>query len=259
MSNIIHVGFPKAGSSFLQKYLFPELSKFNVIDYKFGKAYSNYVITSGMFFDVDYAKSLLPNQNGNILLSNELLIGNPISGKGINDQHIPLKLKASGFEKVVISKRKNKEKWVLSLYNEYLKLGGKLSFKDFIANPEKFDTEYTLYHEKMILHQNQYIEYFKEVFGVNNVLVIQIEDVFDDINRFNESVSDFFSEEIKLELQNLNRTNESLPSHFEPIIRFFNNFSSSRIAPSSTFRFFTTQRVLRILQLFTNKSLTKYK
>lgn len=257
VNKVIHIGYPKAGSSFLQNNIFPFLKNYEVVNYTKGKHFCHYVLHSGMFFNVGKAIGLLPPTSGNAILSNELLVGNPISGIGVNDEKTPHKLKASGFNKVVISLRRNHEKWTQSLYNEFIKLGGKLTWKDFLSNPSRHDKEYTWYHPAMLDFSDDYVRHYQEVFGKENVLVIYIEDMKNNTGPFIQSILDFFQSKDEITVQP--PSNESMPAWIQHCVRFFNNFSSSRMAPSSTFRWFTTARVIRFFQFFVNKSITKYK
>jgi hypothetical protein len=257
LNRVVHVGYPKAGSSFLQSYIFPKLKNYEIINYTRGKKFTHYVMNSGMFFDPEKAAKLIGAESDNLILTDEVLIGNPINGKGVNDETVPVKLKMSGFNKVIIIARRDSEKWERSLYNEFIKLGGKLSYKDWLANPSRHDSEYTWYNPGMILHCNDYCNYFKKVFGSENVLVLYIEDVRTDQKSFTSSILNFLGTEG--EFETVVPRNESMPSWIQFVVRILNNFTSSRMSPSSNFRMFSTNRVIRVFQLFTRKSITKYR
>jgi hypothetical protein len=254
---VVHIGYPKAGSSFLQMHIFPHLKGFEVIDYSRGKTFSHYLMNSGMFFKPEKAVEIISSMSEKFILTDEVLIGNPIKGIGINDESTPKKLKQCGFNKVIISLRRDKDKWVKSLYNEFLKLGGKLSFEDFLANPAKHNSEYSWYNPAMIEYSHEYVQYYKDIFGPENVLVLYIEDVKIKQHEFVSRLLSFLgSNDVIIPGEAIN---ESMTPGMQAIIRFFNNFTSSRMSPSTLFRWFSTARVTRLLQMFSKKSITKYR
>jgi hypothetical protein len=256
-NKVVHIGYPKAGSSFLQSYIFPKLKNYEVINFTTGKKFTHYLMNAGMFFDPAKALALIKTNSDNVILTDEVLVGNPIKGIGINDETVPIKLKKCGFNKVIIISRRDSEKWQKSLYNEFLKLGGKLSYNDWVKNPSRHDSEYTWYNPGMIEHCQEYCNYFAAIFGKENVLNLQLEDLKTDQDLFIKSILDFLGTEGNFD--DITPRNESMPSGVQYVVRILNNFASSRMSPSSNFRWFTTSRVIRFFQLFNRKSFTKYK
>jgi hypothetical protein len=121
-NRVAHIGFPKSASTFLQRNVFGNVSGYSSVDFFECKSISLRIIRCGPFLDLDSIAKSLPE--GNIIFSYEGLVGNFFNGMGINSISTPIALKTLGFNRIIVVTRNNKEAWLKSIYNHFVKGGG---------------------------------------------------------------------------------------------------------------------------------------
>ena len=187
-SPIIHIGYPKTGTTYLQKNIYPHLQGIKFYDYKIADdLFYELIYLDDLDYDGDKEKEKfrpLLDSTENSLFSFESLTGAPFIYKGANRSLIPSRLKNLGFEKVIITIR-NQVDIIDSLYRQYVVQGGVMKFKDFLDIDQKWKLSVRPFH-------TGYLNYDKlasrciEVFGKENVLILQQENFrgeFDEIRK----------------------------------------------------------------------------
>lgn len=206
---IIHVGYPKSGSSFLQKNVFPNLTLNKYFDVDITRKLLKNLIQDD---DIDYKRPTL--EKGLYSSENLLTIGNPQVNKRTS---IAKRLKEAGFNKVIILIR-NQKTMIDSFYRQYIQDGGCVSFNFYLEN-------FVILN---VLHYNKTINLYRKIFSQENIKVIMVETLKDQ-KTFDE-LSDFIGEKIIINSQK--RRNESLSNFSLSILIFLNHFLSSTHRPS---------------------------
>ena len=242
---IVHIGFPKTATTFLQEQILPQLSEdFNVLTYQDSMQLLSPIMDyDDAFLDLDSLRESVERQcpDGRTLFcSNEALTGIHHHSACVNRTLIAKRLKTLGFAKVIISIR-NQYDILESSYRQYIKSGGVMGFDQYIrfdGSPGQF-----LYPE--------YFEYdriyrtYVEIFGKENVLILQFEHLADD--RYSEGLRQFLGVENQLADASIG-INRSLSRNKTLLLRFLNHFTYS-FYRQSTFipRQFSSAMFFRLL------------
>jgi hypothetical protein len=172
---VVHIGFPKTGTTFLQEVVFPMLSKDFLYFDRIASApfFAPVIDRDDTIFDVGALQRAIQRAwggEGNVLSSYEPLTGLHYRSGFVNRTLIATRLKALGFERVIITIR-NQFDALESAYKQYVRSGGVLKFDDYVTFDE--DRPRYLYPE--------YFDYcaiarlYAEKFGGSNVLILQYE------------------------------------------------------------------------------------
>ena len=233
---IIHIGYPKTGTTFLQKCVFPEIKGITYHDYDeclklFTPLFTRNTI--GWWFSGLYLKG------NHELYSLERLSGE--LGTGMFNYEIAGRLHDIGFKKVIICTRE-KEAWIPSIYKQYIQQGGTLKYKSWLSNERFFQDSYA--------DHNLLVSVYKRIFGNKNVLVIKHENLISCPQITVSLIADFCGGSIG-EVNN-RVVNKSLSGISIKILRFMNHFTANYYRPTSIFgRHFTTWKIRSFLQFIT--------
>lgn len=166
---IVHIGYPKTGTTYLQKKVFPYFKGVPYADYNRSEMLYKYLFKYDIYSQV--TKSFIIGDYK--LFSYEGLVGKMGTGRGW--ESIMTGLYDIGVKKIIISIRR-KDKMIRSLYNQYIYHGGRLSFKGYLRS-KYFDPQFLNFEEK--------INAYKTLFGADNVLVIDIDKPYiDKLSKF---------------------------------------------------------------------------
>lgn len=192
---LIHIGYHKTGTTWLQARLFSNkalgfgMVPGNVVHERivrphplqFSPADSLNAVQSEL--DKISAEGLAP------VISWERLSGNPHSG-GFDNKEIADRL--AGFfpcAKVVIVVREQVDS-ILSCYYQYVKIGGQASLKDYVNPPKRWSERIPMFR----LDNFKYallIGYYEQLFGSENVLVMPYETFRSEPIDFAKTILDF--------------------------------------------------------------------
>ena len=175
-SELIHIGYHKTASTWLQKNLFDnESSGFKrYISQK--ELRDKLILVNGLNFDVeefqDYYQNLL-DDNFCSVISNERLSGNPHSG-GYDSKEIADRLKACFPKgKVLIIIREQKD-MILSTYIQYVRAGGACALHDYLEPSKRNQAIMPLFNYEYFNYFNL-VSYYQKLFSKENVLVLPFE------------------------------------------------------------------------------------
>lgn len=223
---IVHIGFPKTATTFLQKSVFPNFGDINFIDYRTcEEIFFPIMLLDDIDLDLDQVNSKLQRKLSNDklnLFSFEGLCGAPFIYKGLSRSAIPSRLKKIGFNKVIITIR-DQVSQMDSLYRQYILQGGVVRFKDFID----FNKKFNLYNRVFNL---EYLNYFKliklyqEVFGIENVLVLSHVQLITDQTLYIRKLTDFMKIDERELLLSKSSDNVSLSNLSINTLRRVNHF-----------------------------------
>lgn len=237
---VIHVGYPRAGSTWLQNNFFPFLLDVEFIGtnsaIKKGWSYELRFLFNDTNF-VDFCPLKIRdfiNKNTQEIDSNktwiwscEALIG--FYKKGFQNSRINadnLKL-TFGNVKIIIVIR-NQIEHLKSLYRHYLKWGGITSLDFLLAVPHSRNAEFKT--DDLIYHK--LIKYYIDIFGESNVLIIPFELLIEDQEKFVIDICNFIDCSIpSLDVINSQPQNEGIKGNFCHYVRLLNYFTKTPFNP----------------------------
>jgi hypothetical protein len=226
---VVHIGFPKTGTTFLQREVFPRLRPewlyFDSQDSE--AAFAPLIHHDDTIFDADGLKHRFEDawrSRARVLFSYEPLTGLHHQTGFVNRTPIAKRLRALGFNRVIITIR-NQFEVLESAYKQYVKSGGVLDFDEYVSfgpgprrgvYPEYFDY-YSIYR------------LYAETFRPENVLVLQYEHLA--AGTFVAGLCRFLGV-AAFKIRSCPRVNASLSYKKTKILRLLNHFISSPHRPS---------------------------
>ena len=196
MSTIIHIGYPKTASSWLQEEFFPKIENCTMIP---RKKIQHYFLDPGAFeFNVENVKKeFQAEKDKHLLLSDELLLGRlrPGGVKGFVTKEVANRLYSVFPDAHIILFIRNQVDMIASTYLQYVRSGGNYSIRKFMF-PEDYEgsrsnrlillgLDYFLYHHV--------INYYKSLFGTEQVHVYLYEDLNKEPDEFLRKFTDKFN------------------------------------------------------------------
>jgi hypothetical protein len=245
---IVHIGFPKTGTTYLQRSVFPAMKGIRYVDYETcARLFHKMTISDPLDYDLEEIKKQVNglSESSTTLFSLEALCVSPFVAKAAHRSQVAQNLKALGFDKILVVVR-DQLTMLDSLYREYVHQGGTLRFKSFLdlegkrnwAN-RQFNVDYLKYH--------LIIEKYIELFGRERVLVLSYEDLKDNRTAFVQKIVDFIGAE-GLGSESSSKENPSLSLFSLEFLRWSNFFLYSNIKPSQFFwNGFSTKRMRWLL------------
>ncbi len=193
----IHIGYPKTGTTYLQKYFSSVHSeKINYIGQR--KIWDTlhkicYQDEFSYSEQVAYTEISLHLKDTINIISFESLVGN-VFHKQVNAKLIADRIKSLFPQAKIIITIRNQKKWLYSIYKQYIHEGGTISLNSFFNYDETgFNSSWELDDQRFNVNCFSYdklINYYKSIFGFDNVKVLLFEEFLTDkkvyINRLNQ-------------------------------------------------------------------------
>ncbi len=225
---LVHVGYHKTGSTWLQQSLFTDAeSRFRL---PFGRLDVNerIVAPNHLVFDAQPARDFFEPELEAAraaqripVISNERLVGNPHSG-GWDSRILAERLRAVFPEARVLLILREQRSVIRSIYFQYVREGGPMSLAGYLHPPRAgayriplFDFDHYAYHRLVTLHQ--------ELFGRDRVLVLPYELLSARPRDFVERLCAFAGADVPEQLSNAPR-NVSLSAFSVALKRRLNRF-----------------------------------
>lgn len=210
---LIHVGFPKTGTTFLQEKYFPMHPDFFFHGWNSRKNLGEF--TTSLVYDFDYDEKCpisLSETKVNVLSSESLSCAYLWHGNGAGaiDLRTAQRLhRVFGSAKILIVIR-NQSSMISSLYFQYLAEGGDLAFHDFLINGLRGVRCYEGFRLET-LRYDRLVSGYQDLFGKKNVLVLPYEFMKHDLCAFISEIEGFLG-----------------VKHYEPSNQFLNPSVKSR-------------------------------
>lgn len=225
MDTVIHIGYPKTATTWLQKNYFPLVEDIQYMDK--GSSFLEMVLKPNVFeFDhVRLRSELKTISNKRIVISNEDLIGVVNYGwyNGIIAKEIATRLSEILPGSRIIIFIRNQINLAASVYLEYIKAGGTRSFSNFnnIIRGSEFKGKIKLPSLDMLQYHNV-IGLYSDLFGAENVRVYLYEELQENIESFIRQFSQ--ENEFKLDFDKLllEKSNVRLRKGLVKFMRFCN-------------------------------------
>lgn len=246
MPLLIHPGFHKTGTTWLQERVFSIKPTFNYL-LTHDEVDQNIVRPHDLVFSTELASELIRSRRSSAhsqidVISCEMLVGNPFLGSR-DAAVLARRLKSIAPESKILLTVREQGAMLRSLYQQYVKRGGTLDIKDFLY-PRSANGYFSF--DPVIIHFHILAEYYADLFGEANVLVLPQEllarDRFAAIGHLLE-----FAEHTELAAQiqiSPERSGESPPIGATGLMRFANHWRPSAINPGAPRRTAALARML---------------
>lgn len=229
---LIHIGYHKTGTSWLQRELFGRKDR-GFFPIACGKTYSaaptkwaaKLIIHARPFdFEAEVIRAMVMSNTdwscvGCPVISHERLSGNPHSG-GYDSKELAERLHATFPEGAILIIVREQVSMILSCYHQYLKVGGACSLEDYIYKSDGMRPSFSLaqfrYHEL--------IGHYQRLFGSENVLILPYEMLCRSPKLFIERLAKFADTDIPPDLPFNVHHNVSLDKLIETKTRWLNQF-----------------------------------
>ena len=225
---IIHIGYHKTGTSFLQNNLFEHNKKFLRVPQR--QIYNNFIYPDPLAYNqnkavlfADYYLNEAYFLNKIPVFSNERLSGSLHFG-GFDSLDIAHRLKSVFKDAKIIICIREQNSMIYSAYSQYIRAVGSASIKEYLDPTTKNNK--TLFH-RSYLEYHKLIEKYITLFGSKNVLILPYELMLYDIKTYVWEILLFCGlRNLNKDLNNikLERVNNSLNSVNLLIKRKFNPF-----------------------------------
>lgn len=254
---IVHIGFPKTGSTYLQQEIFPHLGGLDFVDFHTCvKLFEDVIYLDNLDYDNNQVASVFESfKSAKTLFSHEALVGAPFTFKGLNRSQIPGRLKKLGFGKVIITIR-NQVAILDSLYRQYVYQGGVMRINDFLNLDGKwnhylrgFNLDYLSYDQLVLLYQ--------DTFGKENVLVLPQEILQAEEELFLDELQQFIGC-YQLHPVTKKNSNESLSNLSTNLLRIINHFTFNSQRPNQLItNAIDTKTIKKVFQVILDPYLLK--
>jgi len=243
LSPLIHIGYHKTATTWLQKRLFDQPGKgfisitktavskndkrssdFKVFPKNFIIGLENNILSFNEF-SPERVRGLLERfkleDSGVPVISYERLSGHPNSG-GFDSEKICLRLSQVFDSPKIFMVIREQKSLILSCYSQLIGKGGTMSLKDYICPPGH---ERTPKFNKRFFMFNHLISIYQEVFGKENVLVLPYEMFRDEPAKFMERLGSFTGANIPDSLPVKEKENSRVNIFLESNLRLLNWFT----------------------------------
>ena len=226
---IIHIGYPKAASTWLQKNVFPTVK--NATPVLKNDITRYFVETFYTEFSPEKAKELLP-ESETLLLSDERFIGGMLTGglNGFAVRCIAERFKETFDEVQIIMVIRNQLDIIASTYAHYVYYGGTYNFKKFYLNPEYYVIQKMALFSPHLYDYYKIYKTYKSLFGKDNVAVLLYEDIINSPSEFISQIETETGLYFDKEKINLAETNTGKSYKDIQIQRIINRFLKLNLA-----------------------------
>jgi hypothetical protein len=220
MGKILHVGFPKTATTYLQSEVFPKIKniKFLPLDATDKKAIDALLKIRNISRPIDpeaIKKILYPYD----LLSLESLSGDIYSSNIEDRSIIAQRLKIIFPHSKIIIGIRDKNSIIRSAYSQYIKEGGIYRYDDYIAK---------VVHQERFKFEN-YIKIMKDLFNSKNVFIYKFEDLKENPEETVKKMTQFIGksiDEFKVQSYNVSWNSKQIKT-----CRRLNRFFRTRLNP----------------------------
>ncbi|MDD2549137.1 MAG: hypothetical protein PHD00_03475 [Bacteroidales bacterium] len=217
---IIHLGYPKTGTTWLQDMFFKHVSNFQYV--KKNVCNDIFVKPNAFSFDKQLAieEISLLTQNKDIILSSELFAGTTNRGwlRGFWSKEIARRLHSVLPKAEIVIFIRRQEDLIASAYMQYIKNGGNFSINRYL--------ESSAYNLFSFDHLNFYklVQFYETLYGKESLQIFLFEDFKNDSINFMKDFSARLGFQVDFSSIDFTPINESLPIKLLALKKFGNLF-----------------------------------
>lgn len=213
---LIHIGYPKTATTWLQDVFFPNVKNFRFVNWR--EANRLFLNSDCFVFNPRNVRDELLSGDCNLLISSEFFASAINSGfnYGYYSYGISHKLSKTFPDATIIIFIRRQQSLIPSAYQQYVKNGGTYSFKRWLYSGEVFCFEHLIY--------NRLIEHYINLFGEKQVNVFLFEDFKRNNRKFMENFCQQFGMEVDWDKIDFNPTNRGLRLLAMPMLKVVNHF-----------------------------------
>lgn len=226
MSTIIHIGYHRTGTSFLQKSIFPQCQKHAFHGHPEMLEHGLIDVAWRADRSIDYNKLIETYRGQTSLISFESFVGPIREGSTLIDV-IPFRFKRIWKDdpvKILITIRKQDE-FLKSYYAQWVASGGTTKIANFLRN----DLDRSRFDLNTLNYWTTYSNY-AEIFGAENVLVLPQELMKKDLPQFLSILNAFTGEEFQTVEKQATALNRSLSGYQLKWMRFINRIFETQMS-----------------------------
>lgn len=235
---LIHVGYHKTGTTWLQKSLFCDEMAGFCQPWTRGEIHKWLILVNALSFDGEAARAYFESGRRESLgrglapvVTAERLSGNPHSG-GYDSRELADRLHATFPDDLVLVVIREQKSMILSAYRQYVRVGGTGSLKRYMHPPVNGKSRMPMFGIEYFEY-DRLIAYYQARFGADRVLVLPYELLKNDVESFASSITGFVGidcpAEIRRERANLGLS--GLAVHIKRPVNFF--LVRDRVNPSA--------------------------
>lgn len=225
--HVVHIGYHKTASTWLQAHVFPHLAGLCYRDPLLARVVTNLATAeSGTFFVADFRVVLgqiARRSGGRLLLSHEGLSGSLWDGYGSGPRNAERIRRVLPDARIIVFVRRQQE-MLRSIHAQYVNEGGTRPLFDFVDGHELEGSRFSLRH----LEYDQLVEHYVNLFGRDRIWVVPYEYLRAEPERFLAELCEVLGTALSAKVC---RTwpNRSLPKPSLWLLRSWNRlFHSSR-------------------------------
>jgi len=216
-SILIHIGYPKTATTWLQDIFFPKILNYHFVSWR----EANRLIYNSSCFAYNSERirdEFFKNKGANLLVSSEFFSTAINSGfnYGYFSYGISHKLKETFPDATIIIFIRRQQSLIPSAYQQYIKNGGTYSFRRWFYSGEVFSFEHLIY--------SKLIEHYIKLFGSNQVKVFLYEDFKMNNRKFMEKFCQEFGFVVDWDSISYTPTNRGLRRFCMPLLKMVNHF-----------------------------------
>jgi hypothetical protein len=226
-NQLIHIGYSKAGSSWLQAYFRSPESGFKHVFSHTELLYENVVAPHPLSFNLSEARESLykyidsTDENCVPVISSERLCGHWASG-GYDTKEIAIRLKDIFPDANILIVIREQNSMINSIYRQYIRKGGGRNLKEFLIPPESGAGRFPLFSFDF-LEYHKIIDCYQQLFGKDKVIVLPIELLKNEPEEFCNKIKKFSGlEPSGIGEFNMKPRNEGISTFLAKYKRFFN-------------------------------------
>ncbi len=236
MKELVHIGYHKTASSWLQAQLFDHADSGFRRYFPQSEIRDRLVLPNALDFDPESVKSfyqsVLKEESLVSVISNERLSGNPHSG-AYDSKEIAIRLKQCFPDAKVLIVLREQISALLSTYIQYIRVGGPCSPYDYFNPPERGKPVIPLFSYEHYEYV-PLIKHYYELFSPENVLVLDFAEFKKSAQNFCQKIADFSGAESRIDLPFEKAKNQRISTLSSMFLRQSNKlFAKTRLNPAA--------------------------
>ena len=223
---IIHIGYQKTGSTWLQHNLFPKIENFKYYNNR-AIIKKDFILQNRLEFNPKKLKKKYNNISNGLIISHELLVGGGIHNGGINGI-LPYdfcdRLYSVFPDAEIIIFIRNQPDIIASAYNQYLRGGGNLSISKYLYQDSFRALQKHFFFSFDFFKYDKIIAHYKKIFGENKVHIFLFEEFQNNPMDFVLNFCNYFDFQCNINDINFTPLNIKYRKHLKYFLRFSNLF-----------------------------------